>query len=88
MKKLTIALLFLASFTASAQNSSADIGRVTNFMGVTVMFSVMSSNGNKNLFMCMRGKHGIRKVSTIMKLGEAKRLRDLLDKAISNIEGE
>lgn len=84
MKKYIIIALSLIALTVNADSKT--IGRMSTVTGATTSMSIMDSNGNKYVFMYVRGKYGVRKASLVMSKSEAVRLRDLLDKAIQNID--
>jgi len=79
-------LMAVISLNVKAEMESKTIGRISTLIGTTVSVSVISRYSEKSVFMYVRGKYGVRKVSAIMKKGEVVRLRDLLNKAIAEME--
>jgi len=86
VKKYIMILMAVISLNVNAEMESKTIGRISTFTGTTVSLSVISRYNEKSVFMYVRGKYGVRKVSAVMKKGEVIRLRDLLNKAIEEMK--
>ena len=86
MKKYIILVLLMMVANVNAESSSHSIGRVTTFIGTTISLSVTTYNARKSIFIYTRGRHRIRKAAASMSKDEAIRLRDLLNKAILELE--
>ena len=86
MKKYIILILVMTFTNVSAESSSYSIGSISTFIGTTISLSVTSYNNKKSIFIYTRGRHRIRKAAASMSKEEAIRLRDLLNKAILELE--
>jgi len=86
MKKYITSILLLISLSASAANTSTEVGRMTTYTGSSIVFYVSDRNGDKEIFILVSDKYRIRKNTMLLNKIKATQLKDLLDKALKSID--